>query len=52
MLKVLDTYKRSCDYYNSYGLNEARNSTRAGSRVVTDRPQSASTTFWEDALRF
>jgi hypothetical protein len=29
MLKVLDTYKRSVDYYNSYGLDGAGNSTQA-----------------------
>jgi hypothetical protein len=49
MLKVLETYKRSCDYYNSYGLSSAPNSTRP-SRVNTERPNTAS--FWEEALRF
>lgn len=47
MLRVLDTYKRSVDYYNSYGLNSQPNSTR----VSTDRPSSAAS-FWSEQLRF
>ena len=40
MLKVLDTYKRSVDYYNSYGLEEGPNSTRrptTESRIDTEQ---------------
>jgi hypothetical protein len=52
MIKVLETYKRSVDYYNSYGLERAANSTQASHRHNTERPVSASTTFWDDTLRF
>ena len=42
MLKVLDTYKRSVDYYNSYGLEHGRFSTR-GSRLNSE----SSYGFWD-----
>lgn len=32
MLKVMEAYKRGCDYYNSYGLNEKRVKARAPER--------------------
>lgn len=51
MMKVLETYKRSVDYYNSYGLNSAPNSTRV-SRNSTERPASGAGSFWDDVLRF
>lgn len=45
MLKVLDTYKRSVDFYNSYGLREGQNSTRPASRTNTESID-VSGTFW------
>jgi hypothetical protein len=50
MLKVLETYKACANYYNSYGLNSAPNSTRP-SRVSTERLSSAGS-FWEERLTF
>lgn len=46
MLKVLDTYRRSVDFYNFYGLDldksRSRPSTRAKTEILGD-----SRTFWD-----
>ena len=45
MMKFLDNYKKSVDYYNSYGLNNAPNSTQASRQA--SRRVSTSSTFWD-----
>lgn len=44
MMKYLENYKKSVDYYNSYGLNSAPNSTRP-SRASTQRLDTDGS-FW------
>ena len=46
MIKFLDTYKRSVDYYNSYGLDSAPSSTRH-SRQSTERMTTNVSSFWD-----
>ena len=46
MIKFLDTYKRSVDFYNSYGLDSAPSSTRH-SRQSTERMTSNVSSFWD-----
>lgn len=46
MIKFLETYKRSVDYYNSYGLDRAPSSTR-DSRQTTDRMTTNVSSFWD-----
>jgi hypothetical protein len=38
MLKVLDTYKRSVDYYNSYGLPSKSSVGKHSMRTSSSRP--------------
>lgn len=45
MMKFLDTYKRSVDYYNSYGLDQPRTRTQE-TRQNTQRPSTVSS-FWD-----
>lgn len=46
MLKVLETYKRSVDYFNSFGLEQGPNSTR-GARTESRANTEQSNTFWD-----
>jgi hypothetical protein len=50
MLKVLDTYKRSVDYYNSHGL-PSKTSNNARALLSNGLRSPAQETFWNDTLR-
>lgn len=44
MFKVLDTYRKSVDYYNSYGLKSADGPRK--NKVEATKPFSAATYKW------
>jgi hypothetical protein len=44
MFKVMDTYRRSVDYFNSYGLKSADGSRK--NKPGTNKPFSATSYAW------
>lgn len=45
MLRVMDTYRKSVDYYNSYGLKSASGSRK--NRSANKKKNGESGTFWD-----
>jgi hypothetical protein len=45
MLRVMETYRKSVDYYNSYGLKEASGARK--NKSSDKKGASGSGTFWD-----
>jgi hypothetical protein len=45
MLKVLDTYKKSVDYFNSFGLEGSSKTAR--SKKQDEEGRAKTNTFWD-----
>lgn len=47
MIKFLDTYKRSIDFYNSYGLDKKGKQGQSQASEQSKATKEGKTTFWD-----